>query len=87
MTRLGGNFKRVHILYNLTFNLLYQTKDYSISITHIFMKPNYDKIRKLWQTSKGHILTPRRLHNVRFCHPLYFKENSASYYKRTIVKM
>ena len=87
MTRLGGNFKRVHILYNLTFNLLYQTKDYSISITHIFMKPNYDKIRKLWQTSKGLIITPHRLHNDRFCHPLCFKENSASYYKRTIVKM
>ena len=87
MTRLGGNFKQDHVLYNLTFNPLYQTKDYSIPITHIFMKPNYDKIRKLWQTSKGLIITPRRLHNDRFCHPLCFKENSASYYKRTNVKM
>ena len=51
------------------------------------MKPNYDKIRKLEQTPKGSTITPRRLHNDRRGHPLCFKENSASYYKRTNVKM
>jgi hypothetical protein len=51
------------------------------------MKSNYGKIRKLWDAEKGRIITRRRIHNDRFYHPLCFEEDSASYYKRTNVKM
>ena len=84
--RLRGNIKQVHIIFNLILNLP-ETKDYSIPITHIYVKSKYGKIRKLWQAQKGRIITCRRTHNDKFCHPLCFEEDSASSYKGTNVKM